>query len=35
MLEHNAVQEIENVPLLDSTISHFIDDVAHGSEEIS
>ena len=34
MLGQNAVQEIENVPLSDSTISRRIDDMAHDIEEV-
>ena len=34
MFGQNAVQEIENVPLSDSTISRCIDDMAYDSEDV-
>ena len=34
MFGQNAIQEIENVPLSDSTISWRIDDMAYDSEEV-
>jgi cobalamin biosynthesis Co2+ chelatase CbiK len=34
VLAQNAVREIENVPLLNSTINRRIDDMSHDAEDV-